>query len=83
MTSRVAGATNTASTSSSAERSPSQSVITSAWDAQRTASGVMILCADGVMMTVSSAPWRLNSLASLTVSTAAIPPVTPRTIRDP
>ena len=46
--------------------------------AQPTASGVMIFLASSVIVTVMVAPCLLSSLASLTVSTAAIPPVTTR-----
>ena len=56
MTSRVAGATRTASTESNTVKSPSQSVMTSDCAAQRTASGVRIRCAEWVMTTVNEAP---------------------------
>ena len=83
MTSRVAGATKTPSARFKAFKSPSQSVMTSAWEAHRTARGVMMRWAEGVMITVSSAPSRRSARARRTVSTAAIPPVTPNTTAFP
>ena len=83
ITSLVAGATSTPSAWLSTERSPSQSVMTSACEAQRTAKGVRMRCAEGVMITVRFAPSRRSSRARRTVSTAAIPPVTPRTTWRP
>ena len=74
----VAGATSTRSGTSRPGRSEDHPTLTRVPVAQPTASGVMIFFASSVIVTVMVAPCLLSSLASLTVSTAAIPPVTTR-----
>ncbi len=74
----VAGATTTMSGTSNPGRSDDQPTLTWLPVAQPTARGVMIFVASSVIVTIMLAPCLLSSLASLTVSTAAIPPVTTR-----
>ena len=60
-----------------------QSVSTAPSVAHSTARGVMMRCAASDITVSTSAPWRRNSRAKRTVSTAAMPPLTPNTTRRP
>ena len=73
---RVAGASRTPSKPSSCAISGSQSVSTSVPEPHERARGVITLSALLVIIVTIEAPCRRSSLASLTDSTAAIPPET-------